>query len=245
MSLNLYASIALALILRRKRDFHQDSQILLKQFQPKPVLKNIEFIPEKGPLLVTMNHYSRPGFFILWAVVAISSALPQNSLWLMTNAWTKRTREPGDRLLTWLSKAFFNRLAEVYGMVTMPAMPPAPEETAERALSIRRVMEKLREKPETILGLAPEGMDFSDNLLGIPHAGTGKMILQVVKSLKRILPVGVYEKDGRLIINFGPPYHLAIPEDAVNLDEMVIRQVMGRIAALLPEQMHGPYRTKK
>ena len=130
-------------------------------------------------------------------------------------------------------------------MVTMPAMPPAPEETAERALSIRRVMEKLREKPETILGLAPEGMDFSDNLLGIPHAGTGKMILQVVKSLKRILPVGVYEKDGRLIINFGPPYHLAIPEDAVNLDEMVIRQVMGRIAALLPEQMHGPYRTKK
>ena len=240
MPLSLYPSIALALLMGSQRDFRRDSQALVKRMHPTPVLLNTELIPKKGPFLVTLNHYSRPGFFILWAAVAISSALPQTPLWLMTSALTKRTGGL-DLVRTNLSKALFHRLAEVYGMVSMPPMPPVAEEAAERALSIRRLMGKLREKPDSVLCLAPEGMDFPDSQLGIPHAGSGRMILQVLNSLKRILPVGVFEEDGRLIINFGAPYHLELPRDALDLDKKTTHQVMQHIAALLPESMHGPY----
>lgn len=240
MPLCPYLSIAVAILTGSKRDLHKDSQILVRQMNPKPILANTGLIPEKGPFLVTLNHYSRPGFFILWAALAISSALPQTPLWLMTSAWTNRTGGL-DHLRTTFSKALFKRLAGVYGLVTMPPMPPTTQEVAERALSIRKLMGKLHENTDTVLCLAPEGMDFPGGILGKPYPGTGKMILQISNHLKRILPVGVYEEEGKLVLNFGHPYLLQLPEKMENLDEWAINQVMGKIAAQLPEEMRGPY----
>lgn len=243
MPICLYPSIAMALLFGSKRDLGKDSRLLVGRMNPKPILVNTNLIPEKGPFLLTLNHYSRPGFFILWAALAISSSLPQTPLWLMTSAWTDRTGGL-DRLRTAFSKALFKRLAGVYGLVTMPPMPPTAQEVAERALSIRELMGKLREKADTVLCLAPEGMDFPDGKLGKPYPGTGKMILQITKYLKRILPVGVYEEEGKLVLKFGPPYHLNIPGNGGDLDERITHQVMGKIAEQLPDEMLGPYQSK-
>ena len=49
-----------------------------------------ENIPSYGPALITMNHYARQGFFILWGALAIAAELPHDQTWLMTSAWTKR-----------------------------------------------------------------------------------------------------------------------------------------------------------
>jgi len=239
MTYTLYPSILLSLLLGSQRDFREDSRRLVERMQPKPELRGMENIPQYGPFLVTMNHYSRPGFLIVWAVMAISSALPHNSIWLMTNAWTKRSGTPGDWLQTRLSKVILTRIAKVYGMVSTPAMPPVAEETAERALSLRKLMKMLHEQPGAIVGLAPEGMDFPGGQLGKPAEGTGKMIWHTCQWLKQLVAVGVFEKNGQLVIQFGKPYRLSVTRYANDLDEKVIRQVMGRIAAQLPREMPG------
>lgn len=240
MPIILYISILYSLISGKKRNLRADSKLLFESYTPKPMIKNADLIPANGPYLVTLNHYSRPGFFILWAAVAVIVALPKSSLWLMTGAWTDRTAG-FDQLRTALTKKTFRKLAGMYGLVTMPPMPPVPEEVAERALSIRQLMQKLRKEPEAILCVAPEGLDFPDGQLGLPYPGTGKMLAQLAGILKRVLPVGVYEEGERLVINFGCPYQLPVPENLANLDMVVTRNVMSHIAELLPVEMRGLY----
>lgn len=238
--LSLYFSILFSFILGRKRDIHADSKALIEHREPKPEIRNIELIPKGGPFLVTLNHYSRPGFFILWAALAISAALPRPSIWLITGAWT--SREGGlDRLRTWLTRVIFSRLAVIYGMVTMPPMPPAPGDSSERALSIRRLMKKLREDKDSIICIAPEGMDYPGGRLGVPHPGSGKLLIQVVGKTHRVLPVGVFEEKGKLVIQFGRTYELSVNDRQAEVDRATAEIVMRKIAELLPEGMRGVY----
>ena len=71
-------------------------------------------------------------------------------------------------------------------------MPPAPDELAERTMSIRKIMHFIRENPETILCIAPEGQDLEHGKIGKPPEGTGKFIFQIQKHLGQIIPVGVW-----------------------------------------------------
>jgi len=240
MLLSLFFSIVFSFILGRKRDIHADSRILIEHRESKPEIRHMELIPKSDPFLVTLNHYSRPGFFILWAAVAISAALPRPTIWLMTGAWTNRTGGI-DQVRTWLTRIIFERLAKMYGLVTMPPMPSAPGDSAERALSIRRLLQRIRADKDAIVCIAPEGMDFPEGELGVPHPGTGKLLLQIANKTHRVLPVGVFEDDGRLVIRFGNPYELHIKEGQVDLDLAVADQVMRKIAELLPEGMRGVY----
>ena len=224
----------------KQRNIQEDSRSLLEDRHPQTVILNADNIPASGPLLVTLNHYSRPGFFILWAALAICAALPAPSTWLMTGAWTNRTGGI-DRVRTRLTQTIFKRLGQIYGLVTMPPMPPAPEEAIQRAISIRHLLGKLKEQPDTILCIAPEGMDFPGGKLGVPYPGTGRLLLQAANIMKRVLPVGVYEEDETLIISFGQPYELQVPGKEENVDRIITERVMKHIAALLPDEMRGPY----
>jgi 1-acyl-sn-glycerol-3-phosphate acyltransferase len=240
MLLPLYFSILFSFIIGRKRDIRADSRILIAHYNPTPEIRDTDLIPQTGSFLVALNHYSRPGFFILWAAAAISAALPRPSIWLMTSAWTSRSGGT-DPLRTWLTRVTFSRLAEIYGLVTMPPMPPVPGDSAERALSVRRLLRRQRETRDAIVCIAPEGMDFPDGQLGVPHPGTGKLLLQTARMAQQVLPVGVFENDGRLVIRFGRPYILAVPDGGEDVDRTAVEQVMRQIAELLPEGMRGVF----
>jgi hypothetical protein len=229
-----------SLLVGRRRDFSADARDLIKGIIPPPILINQNNIPGEGPYLVTLNHYSRPGFMVFWAALVISAALPQIPIWLMTSAWTDRTRGL-DQLRTWLTGKLFDRLAFLYGFVTTPPMPPAPEDASERAMSIRKLDHRLHEQSAPILCLAPEGMDFPDGIPGFPPEGTGKFISYLLKDLKRILPVGVFEEDGKLSVNFGPVYEPENQPGPAKNDTEIILLVMKKIAALLPARMRGQF----
>lgn len=62
-------------------------------------------------------------------------------------------------------------------------------------------------------------------------------MLRLSEELGRILPAGVYEEGGRLCVCFGPVFRLEAGQE----DQAASRQVMERIAALLPEKMRGPF----
>jgi len=227
-----------------KRDFLSDARAALDRQKERVVYSGLNRIPSRGPFLVVMNHYTQPGLSVMWAALAVSAALPAAPVWLMTAAWTNRL--PGwDALRERLTKKIFRRLAEMYGFITTPPMPPVDAELQERADSVRCLMAVLRHKSDTILCLAPEGRDFSGGVLGTPPPGTGRMVLQAAKYLQRVLPVGVYAQEGTLMVNFGAPFTLAdtLPSDAS--DQEISARLMGSIAALLPAHLRGIYQLGK
>jgi hypothetical protein len=227
----------------RNRDYSSDARELIKGINPPFITIGVKNIPISGPFLVTLNHYSRSansGFNVFWAAAALSSVMPKSPIWLMTSAWTDRTKGL-DQVRTGLTRVLFTRLARIYGFVTTPPMPTVPDEAVDRALSIRNLHRHLRNQPLPILCLAPEGMDFPGGILGFPPDGMGKFINHVYKDLKRILPVGVYEEDGKLILNFGRVYGMEAYRSQLNNDRQISLLVMKKIAALLPARLRGQY----
>jgi hypothetical protein len=79
--------------------------------------------------------------------------------------------------------------------------------------------------------------------LGWPPPGAGRFILQLNRLGLPILPIGIFEQDGAMCFRFGLPYPLQTPAglSSDEQDKQVIRQVMGAIAAQLPQDMWGEF----
>ncbi len=209
---------------------------------PALIIMEVENIPKSRPCLILMNHYSRPSYIPFWLTFAISSALPMESRWLMTSAWTSPNK-------TWnlvkknVTKIIFTAIARVYGFINMPPMPPDPRETTERALAVRKLLELARQRLPIAIGMAPEGRDYPHTVLGWPPSGTGRLLEQLNRYIEKFVPVGVYEENDQLVVNFGPP--ISLNDKYQNSDEKDIEishHIMHSIACLLPERLRGEFK---
>lgn len=227
----------------RPRSVAHDAQAAVTGVCPEPEILGGEHIPRCGPCLVACNHYSRPGFAAWWLALAVTAAVAAHRApdadpevhWVMTAAWTYPEGTWRRRVLTPLTRWAFRRVAQVYGFVPMPPMPPDPGEVEARALGVLRTVRLARRLAQEggMVGLAPEGRDVSEGL-GQPPEGAGEFIALLVRAGLSVLPVGVAEAGGRLCVSFGPPFVPQIPPDRAERDRVVARQVMGAIAQQLP-----------
>ena len=128
----------------------------------------------------------------------------------------------------------------------MPAMPPDPDQIEQRADAVRAALQYARETSQPVIGLAPEGGDASDGVLGSLPPGVGRFIHLLSTECPLILPVGVWTGDGQVYLKFGSPYQLDVPESLPRheRDQLVGDTVMYHIAVLLPEQLGGNYNKK-
>ena len=121
--------------------------------RPAPMVIGTECVPPEGPCLVTCNHYSRPGFAAWWLTLAITAAVAgcrapsadREIHWVMTAAWRFEGSRWKPQILTPATRWAFARVARVYGFVTMPPMPPAPEEMEGRATAVLRTLRLARQ----------------------------------------------------------------------------------------------------
>jgi len=234
----LYSVLAL-----RPRSFVHDARVAITGLRPEPEVLGGEHIPASGPCLVACNHYSRPGFDAWWLALAITAAVAAHRApdadpqvrWVMTAAWTFPESPWKHRFLTPLSYWAFDRVARVYGFVTMPPMPPDPREVEARALAVLRTLRLARQVVLVggMIGLAPEGQDVYGGL-GQPPEGVGRFIALLVQIGFPVLPVGVAEAEGRLRVSFGPLFVPEIPPARDERDQIVARQVMAAIVRQLP-----------
>ncbi len=242
LSARYIIQVITAMVLRDRRSFKTDSRLALSGKHPPLKIIEEENIPQAGPCLILMNHYSRPGYIPIWSAFTISSLLPMESHWLMTYAWTSPNKF-WDTYKRRLTRIVFTSICRVYGFIPMPPMPPDPREITERALAVRSLMALVRQNLPIAIGLAPEGRDFLNAVLGWPPSGTGRLMEQLFKNIENVIPVGVYEENDQQVIHFGKPISLKIKEYSSNeeKDSDISEQVMRAIACLLPEYLRGDF----
>jgi hypothetical protein len=241
----------------RPRSLREDASQTLASLPQPPVYLAEENLPNKGPLLLTCNHYTRSGLPAWWIVLAVSARLPYPVHWVISGAFTFNDH-PLFKHLASLTAVLLRQAARSYGFTCMPPMPPYraefsasgsseqlpdPASSPARAHAIRQILRYAKTTPNPVLGLSPEGRDAPHSRLQSPPPGSGRLIAHLVRLGLRVLPVGLYEKDGRFIIHFGRPYHLDLAPNLSPgvLDRTVSDQVMQAVAALLPAHLQGFY----
>ena len=240
----LIAGLVRDILLLRKRDFHSDAQACISRLTPALKILGSQNIPQRGPRVITVNHYHREGFGAQWIALAIAALLPVNIHWIMTGEFTyvgKWYEFPGSVG----SQILLKRIASVYGFTTMPPMPPRKKDVEQRAASVRAVLEFVRHAKEPVLGLAPEGHDPAEpaGVLARPASGVGRFGLLLSNAGLEFVPVGAYEADGILHIHFGESYTLSVssnlsPDDR---DHEASQTIMENIARLLPMYLRGEF----
>lgn len=230
------------LILSRRRSFREDALACVGRLEPPLKIFGEENIPQAGPCVVTFNHYYRPNFNAVWMPLAISATIRQEMHFVMTGELTY----PGKwyaPLGRFLSKIVLRRAARIYGFTTMPPMPPREKDVEARAQSVRRVLEVARHEKKLVIGLAPEGGDNPTGQIIMPACGAGRFALLLSALEYKFIPVGIYEEGGELCLRFGTAYQLRVAHgvSADEKDRAAARIVMGEIARLVPERLHGEF----
>ena len=247
-------SLAASVFFGRRRSFRADGRACIGELKPPLQILGQENIPHAGPCLITFNHYYRPGFNAWWMALAIAATVPIDIHFVMTGELTfpgKWYAPLGMIGSHWLLR----RLSKAYGFTTMPPMPPRPQDVEQRARSVRAVLSYVKVHPQAVLGLAPEGGDQPSGRLSWPAKGAGRFISLLAcpsrgadgdgrrVSNTRIVPVGVYEENGFLCLNFGEAYSMEIPAGltADEKDHKTAEIIMKAISRQLPTWLRGEF----
>lgn len=239
---HVFAGFARDIVLLRRRDFHEDAKACIKNLIPPLKIFGSENIPRHGPCVITVNHYHREGFSAEWLALAVAALVPVHMHWVMTGEfmyegkWFQSIGSAASRIL-------LRRIAHVYGFTNMPPMPPREQDVAQRAVSIRKVLEYVSHASAPIIGLAPEGYDVPAGLLMRPAPGLGRFGLLLSKAGLKFVPVGAYEMDGVFHIHFGELYelHVGINLSSDEKDAQASQIIMQNIARLLPLPLRGEF----
>jgi len=227
------------LVLARRRSFREDALACLGRLKPSLRVMGDENIPQAGPCVVTFNHYYRPDFNAIWMGLAIAATIPVEMHFVMTGELTypgKWYAPPG----IFLSRIVLHRAARVYGFTPMPPMPPREKDVEARAEAVRKVLDVARREKDAVIGLAPEGGDQPGGRVTMPAPGAGRFALLLAAAGFRFVPLGIFEEDGALCLNFGEAYEMNVPPRGLSADEKdraAAKLMMGKIACLLPSRL--------
>jgi len=232
--------IAGSILAGSRRDFLPDAQELVAQLRPAPIVEGVVPDVTGSGWLVIANHLHSQTFRAWWIALTVTSALQARLHWIMTgswvypNGWQRLALEPS---MHWV----LTRLARVYGFTSMPPMPPRAWEVQARARAVLTAVRFAEANPEAIIGLVPEGGDSTDGRIMPPPSGAGRFIHLLTRSGRRILPVGIYERDGLLHLRFGPSLSFPSPGTPEDRDRRAVETCMRAIAMCLPENLRGAY----
>lgn len=234
-------AIAFDILRRRQRNLRIDSAGLISKFRPPMQVEgNLPGGPVAGRLIV-VNHYNRPKFQALWIGVTISAIYPTDIRWITTTTWIYPDRLRS-ALLTPIIGWFIKRIAHCYGITSMPPMPPRPWEVQQRAQAVRSVLRHIQQMDPPVIGLSPEGRDSPDEALTEPPPGVGRFVCHLAEQHFDLLPVGLYEREGKLFLRLGEVVPLPrIDGKPDERDTQMSDYIMNAIAACLPKHLRGRY----
>lgn len=230
------------ILLGRPRSLARDALLAIGVMPAPPLVRGGDNVPESGPFVVLANHYERPGLWMAWPAMYVGHLVRertgQDTRWIVIEEWESFSLW-GIDVPPSVVREVFQRAFRVYGILAMPA-PYAP--AARRAAAMRHAAGET--KAGRILGLMPEGDVGPTPELLEAREGVGSFLLLLAASGARMLPVGLYEEDGRLVAHFGAPFHLDPPPEIAKADRdrWARHRVMLAVRDLLPEPLWGFYK---
>jgi hypothetical protein len=245
------ARVVLSALLGRQRNAVADASRFLAPPCPPPRALGLENIPPGGSCLMVVNHYARPGLDAWWPAIlatwGLGQARPGSPIhWLMASEWAWPTWQYR-YIITPATRWAFGRLARLYDLILTPPVLNRDYSSAQGAVAVRRFLTLARQTASRghALALAPEGREGHLGALTSLPPGTGRFLLLLARAGLPILPAAVSEDPvGQLVVRYGPIFELAQPPAGGKsaADDWTAVQVMGRLAALLPEELRGGYR---
>ena len=231
-----------AVLRGRTRSLPADVEATLMAARPKPQALNEQHIPPEGAFVLVGNHYERPGLKVFWGGMLASHAVArrrasQRSLrWLMTSEWYNFRLGPLP-VPVWALRWLFRRLAQVYGLVIVPR---AAERRVGQAAALRTILNVVRGSGDAI-GLFPEAIGTGQLIEPMP--GVSSFLLLLSNHGIPILPVGIFEEEGKLTASFGPPFLIQVPRgvEKGERERLASQQMMVAIGRLLPRELWGVY----
>jgi len=223
----------------RPRSLARDAFLALRDVPVPPVVRGLDHIPTRGPFVVTANHYERPGLWMGWGALAISDLVPvragEDTHWIAIEQWESFSLA-GIPISPAATRMVFQRAFRTYDLL---AMPPPHASAAPRATAMRAAAAKIR--AGQVIGLMPEGDVGPTPELLPAREGVGAFLLFLRAP---VVPIGLYEEDGRLVVHVGEPLTLAPPCDTPkeDRDRWARDRVMLAIRDLLPAPLWGAYR---
>ena len=230
------------LVLAHRRDLQEDAKACIQDMEAELKVLGKENIPQHGGCVLTINHFHRPGLGAQWIALAVTALVPLKMRWAVTGelmCQDKWYQAVGSRA----SRVFLRRLAYLYDLITMPPMPPRPQDVEARAASVRAILQYVRREKDPILGISPEGHNPPNGVLKRPAPGFGRFASLLSKAGMRFVPAAGYETDGVFHIHFGKAYELYAQggHSAVERDEQSTRMIMENLACLLPCHLRGDF----
>jgi 1-acyl-sn-glycerol-3-phosphate acyltransferase len=229
----------------RPRSLGRDSLHAVADMPQPPLIRGVDRIPESGRLVVVANHYERPGLWMAWPALALAQLLWQRTgrdmHFVAIETWETMT-VLGIDIPRDVIRRVFKRAFSVYGIF---AMPSPDSSAAARAASMRAAVAAIKE--ERIIGLMPEGtVGLTPELLEA-REGAGTFLQLLAAAGARLLPVGIYEEHGRLVLEAGDPFvlHAERGTSREQADRAARRTVMLTIRDLLPPALWGVYNVKE
>jgi 1-acyl-sn-glycerol-3-phosphate acyltransferase len=226
----------------KPRSLAQDAMLAIPSMPAPPLIRHADRIPESGQFVVVANHYERPGLWMAWPAMFAGHVIRERTgkdvHWIAIEEWESFSLW-GIAIPPKVVRAVFQRAFQTYGILAMPSPHAA---AAERAGAMRAAVQQIRNGQ--IIGLMPEGDVGATPELLEAREGVGAFLL-LLAGRATLLPVGLYEENGRLVADFGPPFALEVPPEVPKneRDRWVRDHVMRAIRDVLPEQLWGVYRT--
>jgi len=234
------AWFGLHLLVGRQRSLLRDCQTFLRTNRHPRRVEGIDHVPAAPPFVLVANHYERAGLWpyhcgmIVTGLIAQARPAVRHIRWVITSEWYGRRLGPlpiPPSLYRWT----FRRVARVHGLAIMPRRA---SEALARAAALRDIFRTLERDS---VGLMPEA--GGSGTLRPPLEGSGLFVHLLSKQGVPIIPVGLWDDGGTLVVSCGPPLALALAGgDRVEQDRALREQMMVAIGRLLPERQWGVYR---
>jgi 1-acyl-sn-glycerol-3-phosphate acyltransferase len=225
--------VGVTLARRGRRSLLADSATLSQCLAGRWAAEGLEHVPAHGPVCLVVNHWQRPGLWIGWGGALIG--------WLVG-----RRRGGADPPVRWLVLAdlrltalgrerhiriagyFIARAAYAWGMVPLSL---APRAAGRRAAALRALRDAARRGE--VIGFFPEGYRGAAGPLGQAAPGATRVLAWLAAAGVALVPVALYEAQGKLQVRFGAALRVAAGE--------VEPAVMPALAALLPAALRGAW----